>query len=71
MDALTKRLILAGLARGADIMDTVDPDDRSNTERALARATNEWLAAAQAGDLEKRALVIKAVPSWVNIAQGK
>jgi hypothetical protein len=67
MDALTQRLVLAALARGADIMDSVDPDDRSNTERALVKATLDWHAAARRGDADKKALIIAAVPSWKNL----
>jgi hypothetical protein len=67
MDALTRRLVLAALGRGADIMDSIDPDDRSSTERALVRVTKEWLAAAKAGDTEKKALIITAVPSWKSL----
>ena len=67
MDTLTRRLIIAALGRGADIMDSTDPEDRSATERALVKVTKEWLAAAKAGDAEKKALIIAAVPSWKSL----
>ena len=71
MDTLTKELIIAGLAQGATIIDTVTPPNRNNAELALVRVTKAWFDAAQAGDRGKRALIIAAVPAWADSLRGK
>ena len=68
MDDLTRRLVLAGIARAADIMDSVDPDDRSSTEVDLVDVVKDWLLASP-NDPAVRSLLLQAVTSWESVIQ--
>lgn len=59
-----RRLAVLVASAGADIMDSVDPDDRSSWQVALVDATKELIEAASAGDVDARGILIEAVPSW-------
>ena len=66
MKKLWKRLMRAAIANAADVMDSVDPDDRREAEIEEVDAVKDLMILAQ-DDLELRALMVEAVPSWESV----
>ncbi len=64
MSALLKELVIAALAAAADVMNNVDPDDRSDEQNRLVELTLNTIRAAALGDETWQALITEAVPSW-------
>lgn len=57
---MAKRAVVAA----ADVMENVDPDDRSPAQDALVRYVKTWMVDANNGDAEKARLLVDAVPEW-------